>query len=255
MILAIDVGNSNVVVGGIEQNQIKFTARIATDVLKTEDQYAVEIRNILRLYDFHASKMEGSIISSVVPPLSSIMKSAIQKITQRKPLVVGPGLKTGLNIKIDNPAQLGSDLVVDAVSAIQNYPAPLMVFDMGTATTLSIVNAKQEYIGGAIMPGVRLSLEALSNRASQLPHIDISCPKSVIGKNTIECMNSGIIYGNASMLDGMIEHVKEELGGDITVIATGGLSQYIIPHCRNKIILDDNLLLKGLAILYAKNCK
>lgn len=255
MILAIDIGNSNVVIGGIEQNEILFTARIATNVLKTAEQYAVEIKDIIRLYDYHASKMEGSIISSVVPPLSSVMKYAIEKITQHKPLVVGPGLKTGLNIKIDNPGQLGSDLVVDAVAAIQEYSAPLMVFDMGTATTVSVVNQKEEYIGGVIMPGIRLSLEALSNRASQLPHIDISCPKNVIGKNTIECMNSGIIHGNASMLDGMIERVQYELGQEVTVIATGGLAHCIVPYCRHKITLDDNLLLKGLAILYAKNCK
>lgn len=186
MILAIDIGNTNIVIGGFENDSISFTARVATDVLRTEEQYAVEIHQILHLYGYSAKEMEGSIISSVVPPLTTVMKTALKQITGKKPMVVGPGLKTGLNIKLDNPASLGADRVADTVAAISEYPLPLLVVDMGTATTMSVINEKEEFIGGAIMPGLRLSLEALSSKASLLPHIDLIPPKSVIGRNTVD---------------------------------------------------------------------
>lgn len=255
MILAIDIGNSNVVIGGFENDRIEFTARVATDARRTEEQYAVEIHQILHLYGYSAGEMEGSIISSVVPPLTSVMKTALRTITGKKPLVVGPGLKTGLNIKLDNPASLGADRVADTVAAIHEYPLPLLVVDMGTATTISVINDKEEFVGGAIMPGLRLSLEALSSRASLLPHIDLIPPKSVIGRNTIDAMDSGMIYGTASMLDGMIDRIQEELGQPVQVIATGGLSQKVTPYCKHTIVQDPNLLLKGLRILYYKNIK
>ena len=255
MILAIDIGNSNVVIGGFENDKIEFTARVATDARRTEEQYAVEIYQILNLHGYSAREMEGSIISSVVPQLPSVMKAALRIITGKKPLVVGPGLKTGLNIKLDNPASLGADRVADTVAAIHEYPLPLLVVDMGTATTISVINDKEEFVGGAIMPGLRLSLEALSSRASLLPHIDLIPPKSVIGRNTIDAMDSGMIYGNASMLDGMIERIQEELGQKVQVIATGGLSQKVTPYCKHQIVQDPNLLLKGLRILYYKNSK
>lgn len=153
MILAIDIGNSNVVIGGFENDRIEFTARVATDARRTEEQYAVEIHQILHLYGYSAGEMEGSIISSVVPPLTSVMKTALRTITGKKPLVVGPGLKTGLNIKLDNPASLGADRVADTVAAIHEYPLPLLVVDMGTATTMSVINEREEFVGGAIMPG------------------------------------------------------------------------------------------------------
>ena len=255
MILAIDIGNSNVVIGGFENDRIEFTARVATDARRTEEQYAVEIHQILHLYGYSAGEMEGSIISSVVPPLTSVMKTALRTITGKKPLVVGPGLKTGLNIKLDNPASLGADRVADTVAAIHEYPLPLLVVDMGTATTMSVINEREEFVGGAIMPGLRLSLEALSSRASLLPHIDLIPPKNVIGRNTIDAMDSGMIYGTASMLDGMIDRIQEELGQSVQVIATGGLSQKVTPYCKHTITQDPNLLLKGLRILYYKNTK
>ena len=255
MILAIDIGNTNVVIGGFENDRIEFTARVATDVRRTEEQYAVEIHQILHLYGYSAKEMEGSIISSVVPPLTTVMKTALRKITGKKPLVVGPGLKTGLNIKLDNPASLGADRVADTVAAISEYSLPLMVVDMGTATTMSVINEREEFIGGAIMPGLLLSLEALSSRASLLPQIDLIPPRSVIGRNTVDAMDSGIIYGAASMLDGMIERIQEELGQPIQVVATGGLSKKVTPYCHHSIIQDPNLLLKGLRILYYKNMK
>ena len=255
MILAIDIGNSNVVIGGFEDDKIEFTARIATDVTRTEEQYAVEVFQILNLYGYSAEKMEGSIISSVVPPLTTVMKTALKKITGKKPMVVGPGLKTGLNIKLDNPSSLGADRVADTVAAIHEYPLPLLVVDMGTATTMSVINEDEEFIGGAIMPGLRLSLEALSSKASLLPHIDLTEPKSIIGKNTTDAMNSGMIYGTAAMVDGMIDRMEKERGRKLTVIATGGMSKNIVPFCNHEIIHDPELLLKGLRILYYKNKK
>lgn len=253
MILAVDIGNSNIVLGCIDEKNIYFVARIATDPLKSSDQYAVEIKNIVELYGLSLSKIDGSIISSVVPPLSNTVKESVRMITNKKTLVVAPGLKTGLNILMDNPAQLGSDLVVVSVAALSEYENSLIIIDMGTATTMSVIDKNRNYIGGAIIPGVKLSIDALSSRTAQLPHISLEPPKKIIGKNTIECMTSGCICGNAAILDGMIERIEEELGYPTTVIATGGLSQFIVPLCKHKITYDENLLLKGLYIIYKKN--
>lgn len=253
MILAIDVGNTNIVFGVIDSQKIHFTARLATDRAKTSDEYAILIQNLFMVNHFALDKIEGSIISSVVPELSVVLRDAIEKLTAQQVLIVGSGLKTGLNILIDNPAQLGSDLVVDAVAASAEYPKPILIFDMGTATTLSVVDARGNYIGGMIIPGVRLATEALSRGTSQLPHISLEAPKKITGTNTIDCMKSGAIYGNAAMLDGIIERVEEMLGQPATVVATGGLTHSIIPHCKRKIICDDDLMLKGLLILYKKN--
>lgn len=255
MLLTLDMGNTNITIGVFDGDRLVLESRVATDPTKMEDQYAVELLDILRLYGVNAGDIDGSIISSVVPPLTSVMKTALRTITGKKPLVVGPGLKTGLNIKLDNPASLGADRVADTVAAIHEYPLPLLVVDMGTATTMSVINEREEFVGGAIMPGLRLSLEALSSRASLLPHIDLIPPKNVIGRNTIDAMDSGMIYGTASMLDGMIDRIQEELGQPVQVIATGGLSQKVTPYCRHTITQDPNLLLKGLRILYYKNIK
>jgi type III pantothenate kinase len=166
---------------------------------------------------------------------------------------VGPGIKNGLKIKIDDPARLGSDLVVDAVAGINEYPVPLIICDFGTATTISVVNGEKEYIGGIIMPGVRVSHDSLVGRTAQLPKISLDPPTRVIGRNTVECMKSGILYATASSIDGMIERIEEELGERATVIATGGLASTIIPLCRREITIDDMLLLKGLMLIYNRN--
>ncbi|MBS6366371.1 MAG: type III pantothenate kinase [Clostridiales bacterium] len=251
MLLAIDIGNTNIVIGCIRDGEILFEARIATNHLQTSDQYAVEIRNILKLFEMDLHKVQDSIISSVVPPVFNSVCTAIIKLTQKQPIVVGPGIKTGLDIRMDNPAQVGSDLIVDAVAAFHDYPTPLIVIDMGTATTMSLVGRGNVYLGGPIIPGLRVSLDALSSSAAQLFGISLEKPQRVIGKNTIECMRSGIMYGHASMIDGMIDRMQEELGEPIaSVIATGGTSQFVVPLCRHKIIYDKDLLLKGLAILY-----
>ncbi|MBS6735158.1 MAG: type III pantothenate kinase [Clostridiales bacterium] len=253
MILAIDIGNTNIVVGCVDEKKTYFIERLSTDRSKTDLEYAIIIKNVLDIYRIHPGQLEGGIISSVVPQVTMMVKMAAEKILKKEILVVGAGIKTGLNILIDNPAQLGSDLVVDAVAGIHEYPLPLIIFDMGTATTVSAVDRDKKYLGGMILPGIRTSLDALTARASQLQGIDLEPPKKLIGKNTIDCMKSGVIYGNAACVDGVIARMKEELGEDATVVATGGLAKCIIPYCREKIILDDDLLLKGLLVIFRKN--
>ncbi len=253
MILAVDMGNTNIEVGCIDDEKIHFVERISTDIRKTELEYAVLIKTIMELHNISSSDIDGSIISSVVPPLTHILKVALKKLLNQTPVVVGAGLKTGLNIKMDNPGQMGADLVVDSVAGLNFYSAPFTVIDMGTATTMSVVDKDRNYIGGVIIPGVNASLEALVSQASLLPRISLATPQKVIGKNTIDAMKSGIIYGEASRLDGMLDRFEEELGYKTTVIATGGLAKIVVPHCRRKIILDNDLMLKGLKIIYDKN--
>lgn len=253
MILAIDMGNTNIVVGCIKEDKILFVERISTDLLKTELEYAVSFKTVFELYGIDSAEIHGAIISSVVPPLTGIIGSAVEKIIDKKPMVVGPGVKTGLNILMDNPKTVGADLIVDAVAGISEYGAPLIVIDMGTATTISVIDKDRNYIGGIIIPGLRVSMDSLVNRTSQLPRIGFEAPGKVIGTNTVDCMKSGIINGNAAMLDGMIERIEDELGYSAKVIATGGLAKVVIPMCKKDIINDDSLLLKGLNIIYNKN--
>lgn len=253
MILAIDIGNTNIVVGCIDEEKIYFTERLSTVRTKTELEYAVDLKTVLDIYHIKRTDIEGCIISSVVPQITGIAKLAAEKILKKEVMVLGPGVKTGLNIVMDNPGQLGADLVADAVAGLASYPVPLVVIDMGTATTISVVNSKKQYVGGMIMPGVGISLDALTARASQLSGISIDAPRHIIGKNTIECMKSGVLYSNAAALDGIIDRIEEELGEKTTVIATGGLAKKIVPHCRKEIILDEELLLKGLMLIYRKN--
>ena len=255
MLLAIDIGNTNIVIGVIREDEIVFKVRIATDRTRTSDQYGVEIKNMLEAFDVRREDITDCIISSVVPPVFNSVRTGVIKIIGKQPMVVGPGLKTGLDIQVDSPAQVGSDRVVIAVAALAEYDAPLILMDLGTATTVEVVEPPRTYIGGMIFPGVRISLEALTNRAAQLPGISLDKPKAVIGKNTVDCMRSGMMYGTAAMLDGIIERMEEEMGHSATVIATGGMVQFITPLCRRKIILEKDLLLKGLNIIYKKNKK
>ena len=252
MILAIDMGNTNIVIGGIDSTQTYFVERITTDHVKTGLEYAVNIKNILEIHDIDKSRVEGAIMSSVVPPLNAPISSAINKLFGFRPRLVGSGMKTGLNIIMDNPKTVGSDMIVDAVAVVKEYPLPAIVIDMGTATTMSVVDQKGNYIGGVIFPGLRVSLDSLSSKAAQLPSISLEIPKKVIGKNTIDCMRSGIMYGSAGMIDGIIDRMEAELGKTPSVIATGGLSRFVVPLCRHKIIYDEALLMKGLWILYEK---
>lgn len=253
MILAIDIENNTITVGCMEEDTIYFIERLSSDLKKTGIEYAMELKSVFNLYQLDFNHVNGIVISSVVPPLCDILQEAIKKLTKVKPIIVGPGVKTGLNICMDNPAQVGSDLVANGVSANHFYKAPLIIIDMRTATTISIIDEKKNYIGGMILPGVKESLETLAKQTSQLPRIGLSAPKRFIGKNTIESMKSGIIYGTASMLDGMIQRIKLELKEEPTIIATGELAHLIIPYCNTQIILDELLGMKGLQQIYMKN--
>ena len=252
MIFAIDAGNTNIVIGCCEGEEILFRERVSTRHTATALEYAAIFKTAFEMNGVNPEEIKGSIISSVVPAVTKTLKTAAEKITGADVLIVGPGIKTGLSILIDNPAQLGSDLVVDAVAGIHQYPVPLVIIDMGTATTLSVIDENQNYLGGMIMPGVAVSHDALINRTSQLPKVALEPPKKLIGKNTVECIKSGLLYGNAGAIDGIIDRIKKELGS-CTVVATGGLAGTIAPLCRNEMLIDDDLLLKGLMLIYQKN--
>ena len=252
MILAIDMGNSNIVVGGIDEQKTYFEERITTDDRKTSLEYAIVLKNILEIHKVKRTDIEGTIISSVVPPLNAPLSSAVKKITGRRPLIVGSGMKTGLNILMDNPKSVGSDMIVNSVGALSEHEPPLIIIEMSTAT-MSVIDQKGRYIGGAILPGLRVSLDSMSSSTAQLPRISLDTPKKIIGKNTVDCMRSGVIYGNASMIDGMLTRIEQELGEKATVIATGGIAKIILPLCSHVITYDGTLLLKGLLALYEKN--
>ncbi len=253
MKLAIDVGNTNIVLGCFDDSGILFRERISTNQHATDLEYASMIQMALNMHKISPAEVTEAIISSVVPSVTITLKRAVEKYTGAKVMVVGPGIKTGLSILIDNPAQLGSDLVVDAVAGIHEYPVPQIIIDMGTATTLSVVDRNKNYLGGTILTGMAVAADALVSRTAQLPKIAFEKPKKVIGRNTIDCMKSGIMYSNACALDGMISLIEEELGESCTVIATGGLASVVVPLCKRSIILDDDLLLKGLMLIYQKN--
>lgn len=255
MILAVDIGNSNIVFGVVEDDEIIFEARIRTDSTKTSDEYCVDLKIILDVYRVKPEDIEGGIISSVVPQVLNSIKTAILKLTGKQVLVVGPGLKTGLNIKIDNPAQTGADLVVGCVAALREHKPPMIVIDMGTATTMIVLDASGAMIGGSISPGVKISMDALTAGTALLPGLQLDQPKKAIGRNTIDCMRSGIMMGAACMLDGMIERMEAELGQKTTVVITGGIAKFVAPMCRREMIYDKDLLVKGLVALYRDNVR
>ena len=253
MILAVDIGNTNIVLGCIEGEEILFEARMATDLIKTSDQYCAELKNMLELFEVTPDKIDGTIVSSVVPPVLNSLKTAIRKLTGKSCMIVGPGIKTGLNIRMENPAEVGSDLIVAAVAAIAQYGAPLLLVDMGTATTITAIDKDGAFVGGCICPGVKISMEALTGRTAQLPGISLDRPQRAIGKNTRDSMRSGIMFGAAAMLDGLLDRMEEELGTSVKVIATGGISKFVIPLCRREMIYERSLMLKGLRLLYQRN--
>lgn len=253
MLLTIDIGNTNITLGAYDGTVLSFTARLATELIKTSDQYAVEMQSLLNLNGYGGEDIEDCIISSVVPQVGKSVSNAVSKLCHIVPLMLGPGVKTGLNIKIDNPAQLGADLVAGAVGALDSYTMPCVVIDMGTASTISVLDRNGAFLGGAIAAGVRLTLKALTENTSQLTSIPIEAPDSVIGTNTVECMQSGLVYGTAAMIDGLLDKIEEQLGEEPTVVATGGLSKEIIAHCKRNIIYNENLLLEGLRAVYEKN--
>ena len=243
MILAVDIGNTNIVVGCIKGEEICFVERMSTEATRTELEYAISFKNVLEMYGISIEQLDGGIISSVVPPVTNIVKRSVEKILNTEVMLIGPGVKTGLNILMDDPRQVGSDRIVNAVAVVHEYPVPAAIIDMGTATTICVVDEKKNYIGGAIIPGMRIAADTLTARTAQLPKISLEPPAKLIGKNTVDCMKS----------DGMLDRIEEEMGQKLHVIATGGLAKALIPYCRHEITLDDALLLKGLKIIYEKN--
>ena len=255
MILTVDIGNSNIVIGGVDADKIVFEARLRTEATKTSDQYCVDLKILLDIYQISTANIEGSIIASVVPQVLNSMQTAIKKLTGRQPLVVGPGLKTGLNIRLENPSQTGADLVVGCVAALREHKPPMIVIDMGTATTMAVLDDSGALIGGCICPGVKISMDALTERTALLPGLQLDQPKKAIGRNTIDCMRSGIMMGAAAMVDGMVQRMETELGQKTTVVATGGIAKFVLPMCHTDIHYDKDLLIKGLAALYRDNVK
>lgn len=256
MLLAIDIGNSNVVIGCLDgDGKVICTLRMVTDLKKTEDEYAAGMRAILQNNGIDCACFEGAIICSVVPPLTEIFRLVVERSLGVRALTVGPGTKTGLNILIDDPSTLGSDLVAAAVAAAAEYPQPVIIIDMGTATTITAVDTGNRFLGGAIVPGVALSMNALSAGTSLLHKVPIEAPAKCICGTTTACMQSGAVYGTAAMLDGMIDRFRQELGKEAAVVATGGIAPRIVPLCRHKIVCDEHLLLKGLHLIYKKNKK
>ncbi len=255
MLLAIDIGNTNILFGIFDGDSIVFQARLSTDSTRTSEQYALELKGICELKNISLENISGAIISSVVPDVTNHVRNAVKFLTGVDALLVGPGIKNGLKIKIDNPAQLGADFVACAVGAVEKFQYPCLIVDLGTATKISIIDEYGSFIGCIITAGVGISLAALSKSASLLPKINIdleNCP--VYGKNTVNSMQAGIIHGTASMLDGMCDRIEDALGYKVrNVIVTGGLSRTISTYCKRDVIYEPNLILYGLKAIYNKN--
>ena len=253
MILAIDIGNTNTVIGCIDDGEISRVFRISTNIAKTADECAVDMNSLLDFHNTDRVKIDGAIISCVVPPLTRVFKTAVKLLAGINAIVVGAGVKTGINILIDDPGQLGADMVATAVGAFASYTAPMIIIDMGTATKMSVLNKEGSFIGGAIMPGIALSMNALAAGTSQLPRVPIEAPAKCISANTVDCMKSGAIFGAASMIDGMTERFEAELGESAHIIATGGLADVVYRHCKREVAYDPHLILRGLGIIYERN--
>ena len=255
MILAIDVGNTNIVLGCIEDGEIRHITRVHTNLQATSAEYAISLSQLLELYQVDPRDFEGTILSSVVPSVTDALQAAVKQLTGRDCLTVGPGMKTGLNLRIDDPGTLAGDLLVGAVAAMECYGYPAIVMDLGTATTMTVIDREGCFRGGAILPGVKLGYRALASGTSLLPDISITPPARAVATNTVDCMRSGAVFGTAAILDGLAERMEAELGYPCLRIATGGLAAYIAPYCKQEIVCDDDLLLKGLWILWKKNRK
>lgn len=253
MLIAIDIGNTNITLGVYKGKELQFVFRLASDRSRTADQYTVEISSILK---FNSVRPENgaAIIGSVVPDLTGPILTAVQRIIGGRPLLLGPGLKTGLNIRTDIPGQLGADLVAGAVGAIEKYPLPALVIDLGTASKISLIDQAGTYCGCTISPGVGISLDALVRNGSLLPNVSLITPKHVVGTNSEDCIRSGVIFGTAGMIDGLIDRIAQECKQPIqSLVATGGHSGKIVPSCHHAITLDDTLVLYGLRAIYDKN--
>jgi type III pantothenate kinase len=254
MILTVDIGNTNITIGVFNNNDLLFTARLATDRKRTEDQYAVELLNIFKLRNADISEFSGAIISSVVPELTDVLKAAVSSVTTKDPMILRNDIGSGLKVINDINGQIGADIAAVAVAAINQYPLPCFVLDLGTATKIILLDENGMFMGCTISPGVGISLYALASRTSQLPTINLETPDSSIGTNTVDCMKSGLVYGTAAMLDGLTERMEKDFGKKVaSIIATGGLSKEIIKNCNRTVIYDENLILHGLKVIYDKN--
>lgn len=255
MILAIDAGNTHTIIGCVNEktNQVVQTMQMCTSTQGTAYEYAVTMKQIMELAGVDPKGFDGAIIASVVPQINLVLSKAVRLITGCRPMVLGAGIRTGLNIRLDDPGTIAGDLVATAVAAKEEYPLPAIIVDMGTATTITIVDQGGRYLGGCIMPGVGISMDALARETALLPSIDYSAPRKVIGTNTIDCMRSGIVFGAAGAIDGVIDRYEKELGTVGSIVATGGMGRLIAPYCSHKIIIDNRLLLKGLGYIYNKN--
>ena len=253
MILAVDIGNSNILVGCVGEGETVCVENLSSDMGLAPVEYAIRIKSIMDIYGINLSDIKGCAVSSVVPQLTTVISEAVCKLLGEKPLIVGPGLKTGLNIRIDNPAQLGSSLLAYSVAALEEHEPPLIVVEMSTATTFCTVNRQRQYVGGVICAGVRTALDSLVSNAALLHQVGIEAPQNVIGRNTADSLKSGIVYGTAACIDGIIDRIEAQMNESCTVIATGRFASLVTPHCKRKIIVDDRLILKGLKVIYEKN--
>lgn len=253
MLLTIDIGNTNMNLGLFDGDTLFMSARFATEKQKTDDQFAIDLLNVFSIYNIDTANIKGTMISSVVPEITAHVKNAVKTVINHNVLVLAPGIKTGINILIDNPAQLGADLASGAVGVAEEYPLPAFVIDLGTATKIYAVDKNKSFRGCTISPGIGISLKALTDRSSLLPTISLDPPKKACGTNSIESMQSGVILGTASMIDGLLDHFENELGKPASIVATGGLSSFIVPVCRHEITYDKHLILKGLKSIYNKN--
>jgi len=253
MLLTIDAGNTNIVFAVFDGEVQQFESRIDTNSSRMEDQYAILLSEILRLYGVDVSEITGAIISSVVPPVTRRITSAVKRLTGKTPLIVEPGVKSGLNIKIDNPGELGADLVCGAVAAKTLYPCPCIAIDLGTVTKVMVLDKSGALMGGVLSPGVGIGFEVMANKTALLPLVGTAVPEKIISTNTTDCIRGGVLYGTACMLDGLIQRFEEEIGQSCTVVATGGFAEVIVPYCKRKIEINGGLVSQGLRIIYEKN--